>query len=283
MATGSDAGEVVPACVVQRIARRFPQNTRDRAVRRCHPTLAGTEQAFELRPEDETLSVEAFLEVTRDRLVQQVLSTAENSTNRLRASFRAEKATILSAYDSTATAADSSKAASLSSSAAPPTSSSVATSSSGTAATASTSPSSTSSSSESTSPASSSSQAPKARTGPQRFNLRCEVLTGPHKGVVKVLMPRQRRLVPKIGRSTGPQYLKNGLSFPDDEEISTCHARIDARSGKLFLTDLDSTNGTFVLQGADPEQLEGRQALELPREVVIKMGQTEVRMVTEDA
>lgn len=104
-------------------------------------------------------------------------------------------------------------------------------------------------------------------------------MTGPHKGKKAVLKPRQRRLVPKIGRSTGPQFIKNGVSLPMDEEISTTHAKLEARSGSLWITDLESTNGTFM----DGAQFEAGVAYALPADCVIKFGQSEIRLVTIEA
>ena len=38
----------------------------------------------------------------------------------------------------------------------------------------------------------------------------------------------------------------NAISLPDDTYISGTHARIDTRNGDVVISDLNSTNGTFV-------------------------------------
>jgi len=109
------------------------------------------------------------------------------------------------------------------------------------------------------------------------MNVRTKILTGPHAGFERVLKPRQRRLVPKIGRSAGPQFEKNGVSLPDDEEVSTTHAKIDARAGTLYVTDLDSTNGSLL----DGVRLNPREAVALPPRSVLRVGRSELELVLE--
>jgi pSer/pThr/pTyr-binding forkhead associated (FHA) protein len=43
-----------------------------------------------------------------------------------------------------------------------------------------------------------------------------------------------------IGRERGD------INFPDDGYVSGLHARISQRSGKVYLADLGSSNGSFV-------------------------------------
>jgi len=55
---------------------------------------------------------------------------------------------------------------------------------------------------------------------------------------------------PLLGDSVTLGRERGDINFPDDGYVSGLHARIFTRNGKVFLTDLGSSNGTFVkLQG----------------------------------
>lgn len=91
------------------------------------------------------------------------------------------------------------------------------------------------------------SQAPKG--GIKKLFVGLRALSGPHSGTEWLLCPTQRRLVPKLGRSTSDQFTKNGVSLPDDSETSTAHGKFEVRAGACFFTDTHSTNGTFIARG----------------------------------
>jgi pSer/pThr/pTyr-binding forkhead associated (FHA) protein len=44
-----------------------------------------------------------------------------------------------------------------------------------------------------------------------------------------------------VGRANGC-----GVSLPEDTFVSTLHARVFRRDGRLYVEDLGSTNGTFI-------------------------------------
>ena len=103
-----------------------------------------------------------------------------------------------------------------------------------------------------------------------------KAMTGPHEGVSFTIQPQKKRLVPKVGRSTGKQFVKNGISLPDDGEVSTMHGRFDVNEGALWYTDTNSTNGT-IMRG---EALSPRDAVRLAVGDTIVVGQTELRVCT---
>ena len=230
---------------------------------------------MQLSDEDAELSVEAFLHKTCDGLVRDVLASAESASNRLRASFRAEKASILSAYDAAASAAKAASATSARAGAA------AAQSGSSSAAASSTAHLDSAATSGSAGPAGEAATEARADVPARvtRWNVRAKVMTGPHAGIDTVLRPRQRRLVPKFGRSTGQQFVKNGISLPDDDEVSTTHAKLEARGGAVWVTDLDSTNGSIL----DGSSMPPGEPLPLPQQCILRVGQSDIHLTMEPA
>lgn len=51
---------------------------------------------------------------------------------------------------------------------------------------------------------------------------------------------------PLLGDSVTLGRERGDINFPDDGYVSGLHARLSARSGKVFLSDLGSSNGTFI-------------------------------------
>ena len=57
--------------------------------------------------------------------------------------------------------------------------------------------------------------------------------------------------VPAEGLHLGRE--RGDILFPDDGYVSGLHARIHAEGGKVFLTDVGSSNGTFIrVDGESP-------------------------------
>ncbi|TDH66823.1 hypothetical protein CCR75_002413 [Bremia lactucae] len=97
---------------------------------------------------------------------------------------------------------------------------------------------------------------------PQAYTISVQCMTGPYQGRMFTMeIDRQRHSSCFVGRSTGKKFRSpRGLSMPKDSELSTSHAEIKMEtSGKLFLIDLDSTNGTRIenvdLEANEPYEL----------------------------
>ena len=51
---------------------------------------------------------------------------------------------------------------------------------------------------------------------------------------------------PLLGDSVTLGRERGEINFPDDGYVSGLHAKISTRDGRVFLTDLGSSNGTFL-------------------------------------
>src|SRR6185369_4495698 len=51
---------------------------------------------------------------------------------------------------------------------------------------------------------------------------------------------------PLLGESITMGRARGDINFPDDGYVSGLHARVSLRDGRVFLTDLGSSNGTFI-------------------------------------
>ncbi|MGE0404251.1 MAG: FHA domain-containing protein, partial [Kofleriaceae bacterium] len=51
---------------------------------------------------------------------------------------------------------------------------------------------------------------------------------------------------PLLGEQVTLGRERGEINFPDDGYVSGLHARVSLRDGRVFLTDLGSSNGTFV-------------------------------------
>jgi hypothetical protein len=71
-------------------------------------------------------------------------------------------------------------------------------------------------------------------------------IEGPYSGKKFVTRPRARGAKVLIGRSSGKKFRKSGVSLSKDQEVSTNHGRIDAKSGSLFYVDTQSSNGSRI-------------------------------------
>jgi pSer/pThr/pTyr-binding forkhead associated (FHA) protein len=49
-----------------------------------------------------------------------------------------------------------------------------------------------------------------------------------------------------MGRSGAKAYKDKGVSLYKDKEVSTTHARMEIRNGRVFYIDTESTNGSFL-------------------------------------
>jgi FHA domain len=86
---------------------------------------------------------------------------------------------------------------------------------------------------------------PMAKTTSKPTTIHVQIVAGPH-------APRSYEVVPKpkfpcfVGRSQGTKFKNRGVSLHKDSEISTTHGQFEVRQGKLYYTDLASTNGSKV-------------------------------------
>ena len=94
-----------------------------------------------------------------------------------------------------------------------------------------------------------------------------EILSGPYTGLTVNLHPKSRAPC-FIGRSTGKKFRDRGISLPSDQELSTTHGKFESKRGKIYFTDMGSTNGTFV----NGEQLSPGKDLKLDDGTVIDVG-----------
>ncbi|KDO34286.1 hypothetical protein SPRG_19103 [Saprolegnia parasitica CBS 223.65] len=84
---------------------------------------------------------------------------------------------------------------------------------------------------------------------PRRYNVTVQCTDGFYKNQqFKLLLALDTNPVIHIGRSSGKKYkLPHGLSLPKDPEVSTTHAELRlGDDGKVYITDVNSTNGTSV-------------------------------------
>ncbi|GAB9471207.1 hypothetical protein Gpo141_00008429 [Globisporangium polare] len=89
----------------------------------------------------------------------------------------------------------------------------------------------------------------EAASTPDAYDVNIKCVAGPYKGHAYALqLDSQKHRSCLIGRSTGRKFrAPNGLSMPKDAELSTTHAQLRLEpDGRVFFTDLDSTNGSFI-------------------------------------
>lgn len=104
--------------------------------------------------------------------------------------------------------------------------------------------------------------AAKAAAKPAAIVVTFEAIEGPYTGQAYVLRPSEvgahleaasgqlltravRQGAAKIGRSTGKLFKTRGISMPEDQEVSTTHAKVEVLDDQPVLIDVGSTNGTF--------------------------------------
>ena len=63
-------------------------------------------------------------------------------------------------------------------------------------------------------------------------------------------------------------YVVGRAEFPNDRQISREHARIDSYQGQITVTDLGSTNGTFV----NDHRIEPQQPVSVVRQMQVRFG-----------
>lgn len=101
-----------------------------------------------------------------------------------------------------------------------------------------------------------------------------EVVAGPYEGKFFDLQPRPRSHC-WLGRSSSAKFKDRGISLPLDLEVSTSHGKFEVKQGKLYYTDVASTNGTRI----NGEECEPNQPYELKAKgMTILAGQTTMKV-----
>ena len=62
-------------------------------------------------------------------------------------------------------------------------------------------------------------------------------------------------------RSSRIKVEENGISLPLDRFTSRIHAKITLEGKKVWLEDLDSSNGTYMVRGESEKRIRGRELL----------------------
>lgn len=107
-----------------------------------------------------------------------------------------------------------------------------------------------------------------------KMSLHLVVEAGPYKGETFIVKPRARRRVARLGRSTGSDYTRHGVSLADDPEVSTYHGKFESSGGNVYFTDVGSTNGS-ILNGVE---LVANERMHLRNGDMLKVGATDMRV-----
>ncbi|KAK8790122.1 hypothetical protein WA538_001490 [Blastocystis sp. DL] len=68
---------------------------------------------------------------------------------------------------------------------------------------------------------------------------------GPHVNHIFVIKPKSK-VYPIIGRSSSTEVMNNGVSLPNDREVSSYHGKFFIRGGQLKYKDTTSLNHSYV-------------------------------------
>ncbi len=68
--------------------------------------------------------------------------------------------------------------------------------------------------------------------------------------------------------------ISNDLSLPLDLTISRKHAKLNITNNNIYLTDLGSTNGTFIITKNKLEKIKPNTEINISKSTLIKIGNT---------
>jgi hypothetical protein len=104
--------------------------------------------------------------------------------------------------------------------------------------------------------------------------------SGPYKNRTFIVQPHCKettRNAVKLGRGTTKTFKEKGISLPKDSEVSTTHARLLVRDGKVFFVDAGSSNGSIV----DGEEADEGDEMELRTGTKVEIGQCLFQLTVE--
>jgi len=96
--------------------------------------------------------------------------------------------------------------------------------------------------------------------------IKITILTGPYEGTTF-----EFEYDINIGRD-----ISNDLALPLDLTVSRKHAKISINNNQFFITDLGSTNGTFIVTKNNLQKLKPNNSTNIPKNTILKFGNTTI-------
>jgi len=96
--------------------------------------------------------------------------------------------------------------------------------------------------------------------------IKITILTGPYEGNTF-----EFEYDINIGRD-----ISNDLALPLDLTVSRKHAKISINNNQFFITDLGSTNGTFIVTKNNLQKLKPNNSTNIPKNTILKLGNTTI-------
>jgi len=96
--------------------------------------------------------------------------------------------------------------------------------------------------------------------------IKITILTGPYEG-----NSFEFEYDITIGRD-----ISNDLALPLDLTVSRKHAKISINNNQLFIIDLESTNGTFIVTKYNLQKLKPNNNTNISKNTLLKLGNTTI-------
>lgn len=119
---------------------------------------------------------------------------------------------------------------------------------------------------------------------PVSFTVTLTATAGPYEGKIFTVTPRAKHTKThevKIGRSTTKPFKTKGVSLPNDDEVSTTHAKLKVQDGVVYYEDAGSSNGSWIDSGEGEEEACQGDLHRLETGYVLHVGQTLFAIVVE--